>query len=564
MLKCFLHIGVVCVMLVGLVACTGSDENVQVQEEKQLVEVGITLVVDRKAESRGLTDGMDLNGTAGENYIDIENGDFRFYVFDTDNKPVSEIEVKNIAPINELKSLYYVRAEMENPPGANFKLVVLANWEANGATYPTFSDAAITDMEALCEASQYYYKYDDIKETPFNPGQNEKSIPMYGVHTYSGVTFHSDLETLLGEITLVRAMAKVEVKCEAEGYELVRAEMTHFSARGMAAPIRLYDDTENIKNKWADHMHVDHKDVVNFGYIPFLPVVNGSEADSTAIYVPEYKNTGAEYPSFITVKLKKTGEEDAQAKEYRIDFVDYVDGKPSSNIIDIWRNNYYQFVITAVGAGIDLHYRVADWHYDYDEQSPENSDNYWSQTFDYPTYEQVVPWAKKDEPHLVITPEDATMYYDASNWKEEEITDSEGNKTTQQVLNTTEPKGAFVAAFKMTGPTGHKWEPAIHKNDSEYGFVVSRLEGDSFVDLSDEPEEWVASEYWYRIQLVPKNPGSINAVVECGISTTLDFIGQSIFLLINGQDAQTTRWPGSSDARIIKVTQVAQPDTGTD
>lgn len=549
MSKRVFHIGFICLLLVGLVACTSRDD-VPVQEQKRPVEVGITLVVDRNANSRALTDGMELNGTAGENYIDIEKGDFRFYVFTTDNQPISEINVKHIAPINESRSHYYVRAQMDEAPGTDFKLVILTNWQANGTTYPTFSDAEITDIEALCKASQYYYRYDDYQNTPFYPGQNGKSIPMYGVHTYKDVTFQSDFVTLLGEVTLVRAMAKVEVLCEAEGYDLVSAQMTHFSARGMAAPIGVYEDTEKIKEDWSGYMHIDHKDVVNFGSIPFLPVVN----DSSAIYVPEYLNTGAEYPSFITVKLKKTGEEDAQAKEYRIDFVKYINGKPSvavEDILDIWRNNYYQFVIKKVGACIELQYRVAEWNYN-------ESENHLNANYDYPTYEQVVPWAKKDATHLVITPEDATMYYDASNWKEEEITDSEGNKTKQQVLDTTEPKGAFVAAFKMTGPVGHKWEPAIHGDDSQYGFVVSRLEGNSFVDLSDQPEKWVACEHWYRIQLVPKNPDLTDHVVECGISTTLDFIGQSIFLLINGQDAQTTRWPGSSDARIIRVTQVAQ------
>ena len=558
MSKLVLHIGLICMLLVGLVACSGSEEAVPMQEVQKIpVEVGITLVVNRNVESRALTDGMELDGIADENYIDIENGDFRFYVFRTDNTPISEIKVKHIAPINESQSLYFVRAQMDEAPDSDFKLVVLANWEANGAAYPSFSDAAITDIEALCEISQYYYKYEEVKDTPYNPGNNGKNIPMYGVHTYQGVTFQPDLETLLGEVTLVRAMAKVEVLCEAGGYELVRAEMTHFSARGMAAPIGVYEKTENIKNNWAEHMHVDHKDVVNFGTIPFLPVVKDVKASSATIYVPEYLNAGAEYPSHITVWLKKTGEWDAQAKEYPIDFVKYVDGKPSTDsgdVLDIWRNNYYQFVITKVGASIELRYQVAEWKHD------ENI-HHWEQHFEYPTYEQVLPWAKKDATPLVITPEDAVMYYVASNWRTETTTES-GVTVTHQVLNTQEPEGAFEVAFRMTAPVNHRWTPAIHGDAKEYEFIVHKWDGQKFTHLPDE-KDWIASEHWYRIQLVPKNPEYSGHNVEFGISTTVTYLEQSIFLLINGQDAQTTRWPDSPDARTINVKQVVQQSTGT-
>lgn len=542
-----LHIALVCTLLAGLTSCEDTTDAPRPEVTDGMVEVSLTLVVDNGMQTRALTDGMELEGTAYENYIDIENRDFRIYAFNsTDNKFISELVVKHIQPMSRSRNLYFVRAQMKRMPGPDFKLVVLANWEQNNGTYPTPDEE--TTIHDVCEGSEYHYN------RPFLPTDGHR-IPMYGIHTYQGVNFSDSMEAFLEDITLVRAMAKVEVLCEAPGYELVSAEMTNFSAQGKAAPIGLYTTTGDIRNHWDTHMHLDHADLVHLGSIPFPIVVD----DSTSVYVPEYGNIGKDenLRTYITVKLKPQGADDSAATPYRIDFVKYRNGKPTDEVMDIWRNNYYQFVITSVGVGIEVNYEVADWIHREEE-------HHWHQDYSYPTYENVFPWEyvveNRFNEEITVLP---TMYYVASNFRDDD--DDDGSYTIVDDV-----KGAFTVGFRMVGPEGQKWRPAFHGTEVDYHFRIYRWEDKGTLTHLPNENDWIASDNWYQIKLFPGKTAEnkTDHVVEFGIATTLAWAGdQSLFLLINGQDAQTLRWPkewAGTDSRIIKVTQIAAPQQADD
>ena len=529
MQKTIAHILVICLLACLFAACSDNvDAPVQ---ESHPVQVGFTLSTGGGYGSRALPgENGETEGTGYENFIDIANRDFRFYVFDGENKFVTEVKVLMVIPVDnsEYPSVYHLTAELDEMPPETFKMVAIANWPV----YPA-SNALVkgtTTIEDICKASEYTYV------RPFVPSASRK-IPMYGVRTYTGKTFRPNLSTELEEICMLRAMAKVEVRLadDLTGYTLSDAKITHFSGEGMAAPIGVYDDSNQ---DWED-MHIDPKDLINTGSIVF-PVKEDDK--SCIIYLPEYKNVGAEYPSYITITLNGTN--------YPIYFRHYIDGKPTDERINIVRNHHYVFTVTKVGAAIEVTYTVADWIH-------EEGEHHWVQNFAYPTYENVIPWSfiKQGTDHRSEITENPTMYHWPGNWTGDVLED--------------EAQGAFEVAFKMTGPERQKWMPGIRNAQTDDYEVRVYREDEEGLELLKNSDDWIASEKWYKIQIIPKvqqvTYGNKNRIWEFGITTSLHWTvdGETVYLLINGEDAQTIRWPNSGqDARIIEITQVEPPTTG--
>lgn len=527
-------------MLCALASCSNDEELVQ---EYIPVQVGFTLSTGSNYGTRAFhPDQGETEGTGYENYIDIVNRDFRFYIFNADNTFLEEFKVMMVTPLgnSEYPSTYYVLGELKNAPPEKFKVVVIAHWD----NYPSSDKLEVgkTTIEELCEGSDYDYVQ------PFVPSAEQK-IPLYGVRTYQDKTFRPNFCTNLEEINMLRAMAKVTVKIGDDvNYTLTDARVNRFAGHGMAAPIGIYDNTGNECAAWKDGLHVDHAHTINSGSTAFP--IHSEDGKEYTIYLPEYVNVDSDYPSYITVTL-------SNGISYDIYFRNYIDGKPTDTRMDIVRNHYYQFTINKVGAGISVVYEVADWIHEEDK-------HHWEQDYSYPTYENVFPWEyvveNKFNEKITVLP---TMYYVASNFIDDD--DDDGSYTIVDDV-----KGAFTVGFRMVGPAGQKWRPAFHGTEVDYHFRIYRWENNGTLTHLPDENDWIASDNWYQIKLFPGKTAEnkTNHVVEFGVATTLAWAGdQSLFLLINGQDAQTLRWPkewAGTDSRIIRVTQIAAPQQADD
>ena len=512
------------ILVIGLLAClfAACSDNVDAPvQESHPVQVGFTLSTGGGYGSRASHGAAtDESGTGFENYIDVVGRDFRFYIFDKDSKFVDELKTLMVMPMDnsEYPTTYHVTGELNDIPPADesFKVVAITSWDS----YPTDLEKGVTTIDDVCEASKYNYK------RPFIPSKTHK-IPMYGVMTHEAVEFKPNLNTDLGTIDMLRAMAKVEVKF-AEGipsaYTLKSVQLHNFTAHGMAAPKGVDTNTPTECNDLVHALHMDHEYTVNTTPLDF-PI---TENRGMIIYIPEYKNVDFEAPSYITVTI---GHGD-HTKDYNIYFRNYENGKPKDGEqIDIVRNHHYLFTITKVGGNIEVNYTVADWIHDEDK-------HHWEQTFAYPTYLNLRPWDQRtvEIETQIQYPAKPTMYFDAND----------------------EEKGAFVVGFKMTGPTGQTWAPAIHGTETGYVLKVYNDRG----DVLSNNDDWVASENWYQIKLIPQSPDGVGNIVDFGISTTLNWEDRSMFLLINGEDEHTIRWPDSgNDARLIRVKQIAAPSS---
>lgn len=321
------------------------------------VQIGFTLTTG-DVSSRAITEGEEA-GTGYENYIDIEGGDFRILLFDaTDDTYLTTFEPTSIRPTDntEYPQTYYVEGELSETYDNNFKLVVLANW----GNYPELS--ATSTIESVCSDAASIFTY----TAPFTPSATQR-IPMYGVKLCTE-TLRPDLLTDLGQVDLLRAMAKIEVTCSAEGFKLSKVKLHRYNTSGYCAPTGVDED---IATDWkyeenAVCNHVTHipENSVSTSELNFvIPTENGFIA-----YVPEFDNkTNTEERSYIEVSLIHTDDKSpVNLEETNIYFClyDEENGTPTVNSdFDIVRNHWYKYDITNVDDGeLIFQYRVRLWN----------------------------------------------------------------------------------------------------------------------------------------------------------------------------------------------------------
>lgn len=207
--------------LVGatLVSCrrTGHEEPVPgtgtERPDDVRVSFRIALGSTNGTRAGGTPEGSYDDGTQSEfeNGIDLENGNYRFFFFDAQNRYLSAFQTVELIPDgddSDRSKTYEVVGKTDKMPPANFKVVALANW----SSYPGKMTAGETTIEELCTAESSRYTF----SAPFALSR-ERLIPMYGVKSCEEMTFTPGMLTHLGTVHLLRAMAKVEVSCKTSG-----------------------------------------------------------------------------------------------------------------------------------------------------------------------------------------------------------------------------------------------------------------------------------------------------------------------------------------------------------
>lgn len=315
------------------------------------VQIGFTLTTGDV--SSRVTEEPEA-GTGYENYIDIEGGDFRILLFDaTDDTYLTTFEPTSIRPADntEYPQTYYVEGELSETYDNNFKLVVLANW----GNYPELS--ATSTIESVCSDAASIFTY----TAPFTPSETQR-IPMYGVKLCTA-TLRPDLLTDLGQVDLLRAMAKIEVTCNATDIVLTGATLHYYNTSGHCAPTNVYSNTATDWDWDNDEVchHAVHipADVSSADNLSFTPTDEGY-----IVYVPEFDNTDVT-KSFISVSLEHTDGTEVNLDNTNIYFSEYTDeGTLVENTgFNIVRNHWYKYDITNVDDGeLIFQYRVMKWN----------------------------------------------------------------------------------------------------------------------------------------------------------------------------------------------------------
>lgn len=368
----------ICCLLLALASCNRDAVEIDVPSDGEMaLNVGFTVP------TRATADGYE-DGETDENYIDIAGGNYRIYFFDTNNEFIATFEPSGF--IVKEGSDYCQYSVLGKAPDAlvkhrDFKMVVLANWP----TYPEDSDDSGkeklplkegTKISEICNADWARYDCLVSGKTPASVALDPSSgklMPFYGIHEYSSVTFTEGQATILEEpVTLLRAMAKVEVILETDDYfdqTFSSLKIHRYNSKGYCAPMNVFS-----------HVDYDHSGSYNEDYVRNLHLVDGRNDDKEkefacrfvrqwdekgkrykkwAAYLPEYQNIGVN-DAYSCIKAKFNIQVEGD-DPHTIYFSEYNGGIPSVTRLNIERNNIYRFLVKCTGYNFKLSLTVSDW-----------------------------------------------------------------------------------------------------------------------------------------------------------------------------------------------------------
>ena len=352
-------------------------------EQETLVTLRVT--AGETPATRAADKESDDSGESYENYIDITKTHILFFI---DGKFSEEFIPDAVEPVGSSKYPveWTLRGPIYNPPTGDFKVVVLAN-----CTLPSTLKAGETTIAQLCQTA-VYTAYSDTDTEAFQPSA-AKVLPMYGVQSYTGpMTFRHNVATDLGQIDLLRAMAKVIIR-NTSGKSLQSATVNGLNRQGATAPLGLYEQT----SKWTHANTYDKLAECLAVHLPNEAAANEDLATSrTAALKNTYSGTNAAgrleevwigyFPEYLNTEVVSTGSTTANcsyinlafsgiAQTYRIDFR-YYDTPTSTddgNRFDLKRNHIYEFEVTSVDSySLNLTLIAKPWTvqehtYSYDE-----------------------------------------------------------------------------------------------------------------------------------------------------------------------------------------------------
>lgn len=339
----------VCIVSLVLHGCT-RDDVCRDDIPDDIVQVGFRIKLNdgygtRAGETHSDAASLPLDyddlskyepGTGYENYVGIADRDFSFLLFDESGKFVETMTVLGIFPAGdgEYPPEYTVLCSLTKKPGNTFKVMALANWGAGN--YPSGTDltAGVTTIRDICEDTSTNNIY--VYRSPFTPS-TATPIPMYGVKTCNNVVFEPDKHNDIGDLYLLRAMAKVEVVCkEGSGLELASVRLTSYSTKGFRTPTGMYDNTTYVARPHIpDNAATDDTASLDFRI----------SENKAVIYIPEFRNTGTSADDTARhCRLSVTFADDTE-QQYTVDFREYQEGKPEGDWFDILRNCCYRFTV---------------------------------------------------------------------------------------------------------------------------------------------------------------------------------------------------------------------------
>ena len=345
-----------------MVACSSQEESLP-EAESNLFAIFTLDLGDREAyrPTRATpTDGEYVSGSGLENYIDFAGRDFRCYLFGTDNRFISTSDIISIYNLGgEEENKYQIRLRLKDTAAVKEALtggcrfVFLANWNSYGAPVPGMTIAE------LCSAPYARFEFSQQKTLL----SDNNLIPMYGVKEFdSGVQDFIDGKEIsyIGTVHLLRAFAKVDVSINFEEFaetpEITSVSLTHSNSKGYKAPANVTEEGQYVTSSWlTDYTPVNiPEDATDIA----LELTQDKNTGHYIAYVPEYRNVNdLKEPLDNRSRIRICFKVDDYPFEGYVDFR-YSDTRTAEGVtpgqhIDIARNNWYEFTVTAKAKNID-------------------------------------------------------------------------------------------------------------------------------------------------------------------------------------------------------------------
>ena len=301
--------------LLALASCSRNDQITVPNGEEGKVYVTLTLSINgEEAGSRATWENNDKpeNGNEWENTVD----NLQILIYDENNQYVGSVE-------NLIQLLN----------GKYSGTLSTAAWETN-KNYKVMAFANCPTIDNQNNIGNLSYTRTDADY-----------IPMWGVTTTIFELTPGESDDI-GGIDLLRAMAKVEVIMNAEGYEIDKIAVDKSNPQGYCLPQGYSSVTETDK--------LDMEGLTPASFNPHTednPIIKEQDG-KYYIYLPEYDNS----TNAATIQVTVNDE------TYPLEFRNYENGTPIGDPYDIVRNHIYRYTITGVNDGeLTFEYRVLLW-----------------------------------------------------------------------------------------------------------------------------------------------------------------------------------------------------------
>ena len=486
-----LHIAFAALLsLLSLASCSRNDEVAVAEGEEGKVYVTLTLSINgEEAGSRATWEDNDNpeDGNEWENTID----DLQILIYDANNNYVGKVE--DLIQLLDGRYSGTLSSDAEWTGNTNYKIMAFANC-------PSIDDPSNISTLDYTRANVSY-------------------IPMWGVTT-AQFNLTPGVSEDIGSIDLLRAMAKVEVFMDAEGYIIDNISVDKSNPQGYCLP--------NGYNSVSETDRLDMEGETPASFNPYTSGTPESKAEDGQhyIYLPEYDNSTK--PAKIQVTVN--------GETYELEFKDYENGAPKDETpYNIVRNHIYRYTITGVNDGkLIIKYKAMPWELVTSEigYAPEPmTTNPFSNEDDYAEF------ISKGESKYILLPlesyrveeKDGKVVNDYSNtqklfnhlYENPEVGDNEArlciitrptydDKIDGNQHWALKPGSAGARYyFMLTGPKGATWE--AHLNDPEGNFDFSTsITDDDFAACTDKDfskevrmaTHGIAREQPYIIQII--------------------------------------------------------------
>lgn len=482
--------------------------------------------------------GQQTRTTWGDDYLSEDGVPFdyrimpdnlRMVIFTNDGQRVGVISDMDYWPINESHTEFQFMGSMprevleyiNNEGGDTYRFMVLVNCQDNlsGEEYVT-------------------YNY-----TQLNPASEESAIPMWGIKEVDVTPLYSRGNLDIGDVSLLRAAAKVEVKLseklKSAGTTINSATLKYYNQTGYVLPSGWSQAASTQSLDQEECFRIYRHAALN------MPFIRDEKTGDYYVYVTEYDNIN--YAGERNkISLEFTVGDDVKYFEDAISFCQYSDGAPVENShYNIVRNHIYEFEILSIaGSSLVLDYTVADWT----TENWNSGMEYEEHDLSYPTYHNpVVPRdfldLTADEQINYVIDSVPTMHYSGA-----------GNLEV----------GGFHCYFQILAPDNVEWKPVFMGTKENYRIRVYKVD-DSLTQLPevlfDSAVEGLQNNLgaceageWYHIIVFPlSNDGADDTIIEFGISYFQRWTDQYINLYVNGE-YDNIKWPNSgNNPKIINI-----------
>lgn len=338
---------------------------------------GFYITTGNTTVSRAPSPGEYEPGSAIENLIDMERGDFKVLLFDRNDLYLGALNHTMIKLVSTDGSNKTYRVDGTLPPeiideADQLKIMVLANWRGNYPV-PTKGQSRITDV---ADASLRTFRFsangndnsgdDHIALGPDVAGS--RLIPMFGVsNLLTGLSYSSGWCTELGTLHMLRAYAKIRVRAGEESFDLKSVKLLGANTALCQAPRGVKQQDDYVGNAY-------HLDYYKSASVPAGTIRQQSVdfyRDETngdwILYVPEFVNIDGRNPqkplaenvrSRIEVRFENS------PGAFYVDFKyygtppAYAIGSKAGDHFDILRNNVYDYTVNRLEGETELKVEV--------------------------------------------------------------------------------------------------------------------------------------------------------------------------------------------------------------